>query len=39
MQAASRLAPEGGDGRLDFYVAMNGRRDWHDLERRSRRLK
>ena len=30
-KAASRLAPKGGDGRFDFYVAMNGRRDWRDL--------
>ena len=31
-KAASRLAPKGDDGRFDFYVAMNGRNDWHDLE-------
>ena len=29
---ASRLAPKGNDGRLDFYVAVNRRNDWHDLE-------
>ena len=31
-KAASRLAPNGDDGRFDFYVAMNGRNDWLDLE-------
>jgi hypothetical protein len=31
-KAASRLAPKGDDGRFDFYVAMNGRNDRHDLE-------
>ena len=31
-KAASRLAPEGRDGRFDLYVAMNGRSDWRDLE-------
>jgi len=31
-KAASRLAPEGHDGRFDFYVAMNGRSDWRDIE-------
>jgi hypothetical protein len=31
-KAASRLAPQGRDGRFDFYVAMNGRSDWLDLE-------
>ena len=31
-KAASRLAPQGDDGRFDFYVAMNGRNDWLDLE-------
>ena len=31
-KAASRLAPKGRDGRFDFYVAVNGRSDWHDLE-------
>jgi hypothetical protein len=31
-KAASRLAPKGDDGRFVFYVAMNGRRDWLDLE-------
>ena len=31
-KAASRLAPKGRDGRFDFYVAMNSRNDWHDLE-------
>jgi hypothetical protein len=29
---APRLAPQGDDGRFDFYVAMNERNDWHDLE-------
>jgi hypothetical protein len=29
---ASRLAPKGRDGRFDFYVAMNGRSDWHNFE-------
>ena len=29
---ALRLAPKGDDGGVDFYVAMNGRNDWHDLE-------
>src|SRR5262249_28719707 len=37
-KAASRLAPEGDDGRFDLYVVMNGRNDWHDLERPGRRL-
>ena len=31
-KAASRLAPKGRDGRFDLCVAMNGRRDWYDLE-------
>src|SRR5262249_37237964 len=31
-KAASRLAPKGRDGRFDFYLAMNGRNDWRDLE-------
>jgi hypothetical protein len=31
-KAASRLAPKGCDGRFDFYVAVNRRHDWHDLE-------
>ena len=31
-KAASRLAPQGDDGRFDFFVAMNGRNDWLDLE-------
>ena len=31
-KAASRLAPKGDDGGFDFYVAMNRRNDWHDLE-------
>jgi hypothetical protein len=31
-KAASRLAPEGDDGRFDLFVAMNGRSDWLDLE-------
>ena len=38
-KAASRLAPKGDDGRFDLYVAVNGRNDWLDVERRSRRLK
>src|SRR6516165_4965083 len=38
-KAASRLAPKAGDGRFDLYVAVNGRNDWHDLERPGRRLK
>jgi hypothetical protein len=37
-KAASQLAPKGDDGRFDLYVAVNGRNDWLDLERRSRRL-
>jgi hypothetical protein len=37
--AASRLAPNGDDGRFDLNVAMNGRLDWLDLECPSRRLK
>ena len=31
-KAASRLAPQGDDGRFDFYIAMYVRNDWHDLE-------
>jgi hypothetical protein len=31
-KAASRLAQKGDDGRFHFYVGMNGRNDWHDLE-------
>jgi hypothetical protein len=31
-KAASRLAPNGDDGRFDLCVAMNGRNDWRDLE-------
>ena len=31
-KAASRLAPQGDDGGFDFYVAMNRRSDWRDLE-------
>jgi hypothetical protein len=31
-KAASRLAAKGVDGHFDFYVAMNVRSDWHDLE-------
>jgi hypothetical protein len=27
-----RFLPKGDDGRFDFYVAMNGRDDWQDLE-------
>jgi hypothetical protein len=38
-KATSRLAPKGDDGRFDLYVAMNGRNNWHDLERSGRRLK
>src|SRR6516164_11312004 len=38
-KAASRLAPKGGDGRFDFYVAMNGRNACRDLECPGRRLK
>jgi hypothetical protein len=35
-KAASRLAPEGRDGRFDLYVAANGLNDWVDLERPGR---
>src|SRR6202043_1896720 len=38
-KAASRLAPEGDDGRFDFSVTTNGCNDRHDLERQGRRLK
>jgi hypothetical protein len=31
-KAATRLAPQGDDGRFDFYIAMNGHWDGHDLE-------
>ena len=31
-KAAARLTPKGDDGRFDFYVAMNGRNDRHDIE-------
>jgi len=31
-KAASRLAPQGDDGRFDLCVAVNGRYNWHDLE-------
>jgi hypothetical protein len=31
-KAASRLAPEGDDGRFDLCVAMNRRSDQRDLE-------
>ena len=31
-KAASWLAPKGDDGRFDFYVVMNVRNDWRDLE-------
>jgi hypothetical protein len=31
-KAASPLAPKGGDGGFDPFVAMNGRNDWLDLE-------
>jgi hypothetical protein len=31
-EAASRLAPKVDDDRFDFYVAMNGGKDRHDLE-------
>jgi hypothetical protein len=27
------------DGRFDLYVIMNGRSDWHDVERPGGRLK
>jgi hypothetical protein len=38
-KAAERLAPKADDGRFDIYVVMNGRSDWHDLERPGGRLK
>src|SRR5215471_7547552 len=38
-KAASGLMPKGDDGHFNFYVAMNGRTDWHNLERPGRRLK
>jgi len=38
-KAASWLARKGDEGRFDFYVAMNGRNDWHDPERPGRRFK
>ena len=28
-KAASQFASERDDGRFDFYVAVNGRDDWH----------
>jgi hypothetical protein len=31
-KAASRLTPKGDDGGFDFYVAMNGRNNWLDLQ-------
>jgi hypothetical protein len=31
-KAGSRLAPKGGNGRFDFYVAANGRSGCHDFE-------
>jgi hypothetical protein len=31
-KAASRLAPQGDNGRFDLYVAVNGRNNWLDLE-------
>ena len=31
-KAGFRLAPKGDDGRFDFYVAVNVRNDWRDLE-------
>jgi hypothetical protein len=31
-EAASRLAPKGGDGRFDLYVVMNGRDGCRDFE-------
>jgi hypothetical protein len=31
-KAASWLAPKAHNGRFDFYVAMNERNDWRDLE-------
>jgi hypothetical protein len=30
--AASRLAPKSGGGRFNFYVAVNERSHWFDLE-------
>jgi hypothetical protein len=38
-KAASRLAPQGDDGRFDLCVGMDGRKDWRDLEGPGRRLK
>jgi hypothetical protein len=32
MRQQESIAPKGDDGRLDFYVATNGRNDWLDLE-------
>jgi hypothetical protein len=31
-KAAPRLAPKADDGGVDFYIAMDGRCDLHDLE-------
>jgi hypothetical protein len=31
-KAASRLATKSDDGSFDFYVAVNGRNDWLELE-------
>jgi hypothetical protein len=31
-KAASGLAPKGGGGRFDLFVAMNGRSGWLDLQ-------
>ena len=31
-KAPSRFTPKGRDDRVDFFLAMNGRNDWHDLE-------
>jgi hypothetical protein len=30
--AAFPARPQGHDGGFDFYVAMNGRSDWRDIE-------
>jgi hypothetical protein len=38
-KAAERLVPKGDDGPFDLYVVMNGRSDWHDIERPGGRLK
>jgi hypothetical protein len=31
-KAVSRLAPKSDNGSFDFYVAVNGRNDWLELE-------